>query len=92
MNDFCIFEDKPLECSLLISGFCPREKCSFQRTGEQFAESLEKSNKRLRTLSVDDQIYIAGKYFGGKMPWHPGKRIERRPNENQSSRGPVQSK
>lgn len=92
MSKFCIFEDKPLECSLLTSGYCQREKCSFRRTKEKFEESLEKSNARLRNLSADNQIYIAGKYFNGKMPWYPIQRGERRVHENQSTRGTVQGK
>ena len=29
-------------------------------------------NMRLRSLPSEQQAYIAGKYYGGKMPWQNG--------------------
>ena len=31
--------------------------------------SLAAANARLRSLPVTEQTYIAGKYYGGAMPW-----------------------
>jgi len=30
-------------------------------------------NMRLRSLPTEQQTYIAGKYYGGKMPWKDGE-------------------
>jgi len=43
--------------------------CGFHKTRKAVKASLRVANARLASLSHDEQLYIADKYYGGKMPW-----------------------
>lgn len=43
--------------------------CSFYKTAEQVKKEQEAVNRRLRSLSLEHQDYIAEKYYGNKYPW-----------------------
>ncbi len=44
--------------------------CAFFRTRGQSEKSLKAASARLASLENSQQLYIADKYYGGKMPWH----------------------
>lgn len=48
---------------------CQDTACPFYSTREDQKDSLEKAHARLRAPPRSDQGYIAGKYYGGSMPW-----------------------
>lgn len=68
-NNFCIAKTKGNRCSKLNVEKCMGESCSFAQTREGAEASCKKSFERLIALDNVIQIYIANKYYGGKMPW-----------------------
>jgi hypothetical protein len=54
-------------CSALTQ--IQKDACAFYQTPEDLAAGQAKATKRLRTLSLDRQIYIANAYYGGKRVW-----------------------
>lgn len=75
-NNFCIGKNKRNGCKKLTVDKCIGESCSFKQTKEQTDSSQRKSFERLASLSRENQIYIAEKYYGGKMPWIIGGEVE----------------
>lgn len=75
-NNFCVGKNKRNECKKLTVDKCIGESCSFKQTKEQADISQEKSFGRLSNLAREHQIYIADKYYGGKMPWSKGGEVE----------------
>ena len=43
-----------------------------RKTRHQIPPTPDAVNVRLRSLSVGEQVYIADKYYQGKMPWQTG--------------------
>ena len=43
--------------------------CSFYKTEEQAKVDRIKAFKRIASLPLERQEYIAGVYYDGKMPW-----------------------
>lgn len=74
-NNFCIAKTKGNRCSKLNVEKCMGESCSFAQTREGAEASCKKSFERLKALDKVAQIYIANKYYGGKMPWLKPKGI-----------------
>jgi hypothetical protein len=75
-NNFCIGQNKHCRCKILTVDKCIGESCSFKQTKEQAEISQEKCFRRLSNLGREHQIYIAEKYYGGKMPWSKGGEVE----------------
>lgn len=75
-NNFCVGKNKRNGCKKLTVDKCIGESCSFKQTKEQADSSQRKSFERLASLSRENQIYIAEKYYGGKMPWIIGGEVE----------------
>lgn len=75
-NNFCVGQNKHNRCKILTVDKCIGESCSFKQTKEKANSSQKKSFERLSNLTRDHQIYIADKYYGGKMPWSKGGEVE----------------
>ncbi|MCD8336407.1 MAG: hypothetical protein LUD18_03870 [Lachnospiraceae bacterium] len=57
-------------CRIMAEGTCDNPAgCSFHQTQEEQAASLAAHSRRMNSLSLDEQVYYAGKYYKGKMPW-----------------------
>ncbi len=67
----CAFETNESDCKAIVLKTCSfgYGRCCFFKTPDELAESVAKTNKRLRTLSTEEQNYIAEKYHSGKKPW-----------------------
>lgn len=71
MNEKCFAEADRGKCAVLTVHQCPgHEKCSFYKTEEQAKAENKKAYERIVSLPYDRQQYIAGCYYGGKMPWY----------------------
>lgn len=62
-------------CKSLNITRCLGSKCVFIKGYKEITKSNIKSFKRLSSLKLEDQLYIAEKYYGGKMPWKGGEII-----------------
>lgn len=67
MDCFAVNENG--KCTALGVGKCQGESCSFYKTREEQARSLEKANERLRSLPEYQQQAIADKYYDGARKW-----------------------
>lgn len=57
------------KCSAQKGGCTGRAGCAFFKTVRQLKEEQRRVNARLSGLPLEEQLYIADKYFGGTMPW-----------------------
>ena len=73
MND-CFAFKKGLGCVVTTGGKCAGE-CAFYKTTAQLDSELEVVNKRLASLPVEQQVYIADKYHVDEQPWRTGKKV-----------------
>jgi len=60
------------KCKALNHAQCKTSKteCAFYQTSEQQAASDEKWRERMCSLSEEEQVYYAEKYYGGKRVWN----------------------
>lgn len=56
-------------CRSIHECVCGGQACPFFRCAAVAAEARRRTNERLDGLPWEQQIYIADKYYGGKMPW-----------------------
>ena len=75
MNTSC-FACKGGECIALDPAPCfytkPRP-CLFFKTRRQQEAALQIVNDAIAAKPAEQQQYIAGKYYGGAMPWKEGR-------------------
>ena len=69
MNHKCFALTEDNQCDTLAVETCHGSACSFYKTIEQETESGKKAYDRLASLSKEDQIKIALKYYNGQIPW-----------------------
>lgn len=67
MDCFAIYENK--KCTILSGGICEGISCGFQKSKAEQENSLEKANRRLRSLPEYQQEIIADRYHSGKRKW-----------------------
>lgn len=73
MNEKCFALKNKGRCRALTNETCCGfDSCPFYKGKTQAAQDEEKANERLRALPREEQSYIAGKYYGGAMPWARG--------------------
>ena len=66
----CFAEVSKGKCILLTCKKCKGYfMCSFYKTEEQAKVDRIKAFKRIASLPLERQEYIAGVYYDGKMPW-----------------------
>lgn len=68
----CVFRKDNKKCTILAdcSGHCENpEECVFRKTREEYEKAIKRANKRLRSLPMVTQKYIADKYHKGKKRW-----------------------
>jgi hypothetical protein len=56
-------------CRATIYNRCKGEHCAFYVTEAQAKEAQESAHARLRSLTEDEQSYIADKYYRGRLVW-----------------------
>jgi hypothetical protein len=54
-------------CSALTQ--IQKDACAFYQTPEESAAGQAKATKRLRSLTLDAQEYIARRFYAGKRVW-----------------------
>ncbi|MCD8397584.1 MAG: hypothetical protein LUD12_10480 [Lachnospiraceae bacterium] len=71
-NENCAMRsEKENSCRIMQDEVCFNASgCSFHQTEEERQASREKFNQRMKSLSRDEQVYYAGKYYRGRMPWN----------------------
>lgn len=69
-RDCYMYDRDKNECPNLDRDNC--EGCTFYCTLEQHLKSCAESNRILREKPEHEQLMIADKYYGGKMPWRTG--------------------
>lgn len=62
----CLWDRDPV-CKALKVRVCPG--CRFWTTTGHQMDSEEKAFERLRMLPPMQQLYLADKYYQGRMPW-----------------------
>lgn len=67
MDCFAINEDR--KCTILSGGICEGISCGFHKSKAEQENSLEKANRRLRSLPEYQQEIIADRYYSGKRKW-----------------------
>ena len=65
----CFAMNENDKCTALSGGICKGTSCGFYKTEEEYQKSLEKAHERLRKLPEQQQMDIAGRYYGGKKEW-----------------------
>ncbi len=65
----CIWLLEDSVCELMKSCRCRGERCTFRRTAAQSHEANAAWKARMLSLSEEQQLKIAKKYYGGNMPW-----------------------
>ena len=55
------------QCLCLDKKYCEGISCRFYKTKEQCTEEAERTEKRIESLPVEQQVYIKGKYRGREM-------------------------
>ena len=74
LEEVCVNKVRINKCKVLVVDTCLGNKCPFKITSKQLEESNKYTNTRLATLNSEIQLYIAEKYYGGKMPWLKGEK------------------
>lgn len=65
----CIGYELKKPCALLTINRCLGLGCVFFKTPEQARQKKARAMKRLASLDIFKQRYIADKYYAGQMPW-----------------------
>jgi len=68
MND-CFAINGNGGCGALRFACTGREKCAFYKSAVKQKSDLAAKYARLRSLSEEQQLYIATTYYGGKKVW-----------------------
>ena len=64
----CFANRNGTECKIMRNERC-EGVCAFHKTGKELKRSQSEAFARLAGLSPEHQLYIAEKYYSGKMPW-----------------------
>ena len=74
----CFAEVIAGKCAVLTCKKCQgHEKCTIFKTEEQAKIDHKKAFERIASMPLERQEYIAGVYYGGKMPWHEVKKHDK---------------
>ena len=58
------------KCSALVKGICPNyASCPFYKPVWMAERDVERANRKLCALPMDEQLNIAEKYYNDEMPW-----------------------
>lgn len=68
----CIGYEPKEVCGILSVTRCKGYDCVFFKTQEEDREIKKKVMKRIASLDILKQQYIAAKYYDGQMPWLNG--------------------
>ena len=68
----CFAQRKDGRCGALTVSRCCPETCPFYRTLEDNSASQAVALSRLAAMEDVDLVYVAEKYYEGKMPWNEG--------------------
>ena len=74
LRDICVNKVRKNKCKRLVVDICLGDKCPFKQTSKQQEEAQRIVFKRLDSLDLQLQLYIADKYYNGSMPWQKGGR------------------
>ncbi|MBR3873504.1 MAG: hypothetical protein IKJ26_04955 [Clostridia bacterium] len=75
MNEKCFALRRSGRCGALTSPFCTGyATCPFYKPKWMHERDTERTNRKLSALPLEEQLYIASKYYRGWMPWK-GERV-----------------
>lgn len=70
MQERCFAHRADGECVVVTGGVCPGyDKCTLYMSIRDRLISEEEHDKRLKSLPIGKQAYIAEVYYAGSMPW-----------------------
>ena len=64
----CFAYSKKDGCKVLLVKACLGERCGFRKTKAQARADRRRSAARIASLDIDQRLYIADKYYAGKLP------------------------
>ena len=68
MNN-CCYQDAKCVCKVLSVAKCKYPSCSFYMTEGDRQKSMSVCDERLCSLPINQQGYIADKYYQGRREW-----------------------